>query len=112
MSQIEFPELTTEAPTAFCAALKSIQISAALTAISSDDFRRYLAAFLREAIVQATEHECILLVNKLHDIANNIHSLPPPPPTLAEARTADLGTPDGRATVTAFLATLGEGVQP
>jgi len=41
----------------------------------------------------------------------NIHNTPPPP-TLAEAREADLDTAEGKATVTAFLATLGEGGQP
>jgi hypothetical protein len=40
-------------------------------------------------------------------IANNLHN-PPPPPTLAKARTADLDTPAGKATFIAFLATLGD----
>jgi len=61
---------------------------------------------------QATEHTRVLYVSNLQAIADNLHSPPPPPPTLAEARAADLDTAEGRATVSAFLATLGEGEQP
>jgi hypothetical protein len=52
------------------------------------------------------------IIHKLFAIANNLYNPPPTPPTLAEARAADLDTPEGRDTVTAFLATLGEEVQP
>jgi hypothetical protein len=48
----------------------------------------------------------------LLETADNLYSAPPPPPTLAQARAADLDTPAGKAVVHAFLATLGEGVQP
>ncbi len=103
----EFPELTQQAQAAYRAACRAGAFSPPpqLTIVT----RRYFAAFLREAIVQATEHECILCVNNLLAIADNLHSPPPPPPTLAQARAADLSTPAGRDVVRDFLATFGEG---
>jgi hypothetical protein len=58
---------------------------------------------------QATDHDQHLW-DELQAIASNLHS-PPPPPTLTQAREADLDTPEGRDVVRAFLATLGEGGQ-
>ncbi len=115
MSHVEFPVEIPEARAAFDAAI--------LTFTSLDDlpppsdFRRCLAAFLREALGQAGVSSAITfsdgsIIGKLSAIANNLHSPPPPPPTLAEARAADLGTPAGRDVVRDFLATLGEGGQP
>ena len=102
----EFPYLTNEAIAAYRTAFPN-----AVDPFVDHDNRRYLSAFLREAMKQATEGNCSFLL-ELKDIANNLHSPPPPPPTLAQARGADLNTPEGKATVSAFLATLGEGVQP
>ena len=45
--------------------------------------------------------------DELEAIANNLHSPPPLPTTLAQAREADLDTPEGKAAVRDFLATLG-----
>ena len=47
--------------------------------------------------------------DELEAIANNLHN---PPPNLAQAREADLDMPKFKAAVRAFLARLGEGVQP
>ncbi len=104
----EFPKLTQQAQAAYRAGCLAVPFSS--TPLTYTD-RLYLAAFLREAIEQATEHGCVLHVSGLQAIADNLHSpqIPPPlPPTLAQAREADLDTPAGKATVTAFLATLGE----
>jgi hypothetical protein len=51
--------------------------------------------------------------DRLEDIADNLHNPPPTPPTLAQAREAarQLAGPSAEV-VHAFLATLGEGVQP
>ena len=108
----EFPELTQQAQAAIRAG--RLAVSFLETLLTKED-RRYLSAFLEEAINQATEHNGILIVSHLQAIANNLHNLhspPPPPPTLAQAREADLDTPEGKATVSAFLATLGDEVQP
>jgi hypothetical protein len=117
VSHVEFPVEIPEAKAAFDAAI--------LTFTSLDDlpppsdFRRCLAAFLREALGQAGVSSAITwsdvsIIGKLFAIANNLHSPPPPapPPTLAEARAADLDTPEGKAAVRDFLATLVEWVQP
>jgi hypothetical protein len=101
----EFPELTQAARAARDAALDAIQSTTAT--ISLSDLRRAFAAFLREAMKQATDNSCILYVNRLRAIADNLHNPPPLPPTLAQAREADLDTPEGREVVRAFLATLG-----
>jgi hypothetical protein len=103
----EFPELTPEARAAVAAGYGAAGVQ---VAIVSD--RVLLAAFLREAMKQATDNSCILHVNRLRAIADSLHCPPPPPPTLAEARAADLDTPEGRESVRSFLATLGEGGQP
>ena len=113
MSHVEFPALTPEAHRAFAAADRP------RLDLGPRWFRRCLAAFLGEALGQAGVSSAITLsdgsiIDKLFAIANNLHSPPPPAPlpTLAQALAADLDTPEGKAVVRAFLATLGEGVQP
>jgi hypothetical protein len=106
----EFPELTQQTQAAFQAGCRAAVVPQ--VALTNKD-RRYLAAFLREALVQAEvpltkRWNDGLHIGKLFAIANNLHSPPPPPPTLAEAREADLDTPEGKAAVRDFLATLGE----
>ena len=113
----EFPELTPEARAAYFAAIDAIQNSGFTISpnensgfsISPNDFRRAIAACLREAIRQAGRSDWHLVWGKLEAIANNLHN---PLPTLAQARAADLTTPEGQATARAFLATLGEAGQP
>jgi methionine synthase II (cobalamin-independent) len=107
----EFPELTPEARAAHDAAISAIRNGNAT--ISCADLRRALAASLREAMEQATEHGCVLVASDLQAIADNLHSPPPPPPTLAQAREAarQLAGADAEI-VHAFLASLGEGEQP
>jgi hypothetical protein len=114
MSHEEFPELTPEARTALDAALNAIT-STTIT-ISRGDLRRALAASQREAMKQAGKGYdprpmAVVKLERLEAIANNLHSPLPPPPTLAEARAADLDTPAGRDVVRDFLASLGEGTQ-
>jgi hypothetical protein len=122
---VEFPELTPKARAAHDAAINAIQ-SITVT-ISPNDFCRALAAFLQEALVQAelplTKRWSDVSqigklrwshgshIDKLFAIADNLHSPPPPAPTLAEAQAADLDTQEGIETVRAFLATLEEGGQ-
>ena len=101
----EFPELTPGARKALDAALHAIT-STTIT-ISLGDLRRALAAFLREAMERTTA-PADGLWDELQAIANNLHSPPPTPPTLAQAREADMDTPAGRDVVRDFLATLGE----
>jgi len=110
---VEFPHEMPEARAAFDAAILTFT-SLDDIPFSPSDFRRALAAFLREALVQSEmplTERCSdgLQICKLFAIADNLHS---PPPTLAEAREADLDTPEGRDVVRGFLATLGEGGQP
>jgi hypothetical protein len=105
---LQFPGLTPKARAAFDVALGAITSTKAT--ISLADLRRALAACLREAMEQATDHD-LGLRDELQAIADNLH-VPPPPPTLAQARAADLETQEGRDVARAFLATLGEGVQP
>jgi hypothetical protein len=108
---IEFPRLTQEARAAHDAALTAIQSTTAT--ISHNDFRRALRAFLCEAMNQACEAYVFnAQIARLEAIADNLHNPPLPPPTLAQARTADLETQEGIETVRAFLAALGEGGQP
>ena len=71
---------------------------------------RSLAAFLKEAMAQASAHPYGNWA-KLAGIADNLHS-PPPPPTLAEAREAARQLAGQEAAVVhAFLATLQEAEQ-
>ena len=105
MSHVEFPELTPEAERALREANRHLDLS------KPRWHRCYLAAFLREAMKRVLDDdkswdECW---DELEAIADNLHS---PPPTLAQARAADLDTPKGKAVVCDFLATLGEGGQP
>jgi hypothetical protein len=104
----EFPELTPEAERALREADRHLDLS------KPRWHRLYLASFLHEAMKQAWGKaggwdECW---DELKDIADNLHSPPPLPPTLAQARKADLDTPEGKAAVRDFLATLVEWVQP
>ena len=103
----EFPELTQQAQAACRSGCLAGQLSATPP---TNTHRRYLAAFLREAINQSRLRRSHF--SDLEAIADSLHSPPPPPPTLAAARAADLNTPEGRRVVYTFLATLGEGVQP
>ena len=113
----EFPDLTPEAQAAHDAAVSAIQngdaaaFLCARATISPNDLRRALAAFQREAIRQAKRTYWHYVRGELEAIAASLHN-PPPPPTLAEAREADLSTPAGRDVVRDFLATLGEAGQP
>ena len=100
----EFPQLTQQAQAAYRAGCLAGSFPA--TPPANID-RRYLSAFLLEAINQATDRNGILLVSGLQAIANNLHSPPPPPPTLAQAREANLLSPEGRDVVCAFLMSLG-----
>ncbi len=109
----EFPQLTPEAKAAWNAACIAGNVSWCF--YSHISTRRFFAAFLREAMKQAYDHYGFDdQIVGLEAIANNLHSppLPPPPPTLAQARGADLDTPEGKAVVRDFLAALGEGGQP
>jgi hypothetical protein len=99
VSHVEFPKLTPEAEKALRELDRHLDLS------KPGWQRRCLAAFLRKAMEQARQWE------HLEAIADNLHS-PPPPPTLAQARAADLDTQDGKDVVRDFLATLGEGTQP
>jgi hypothetical protein len=109
MKHEEFPELTPKAKAAWNAACIAGNLS--LSGYGHMSTRRFFAAFLREAMKQARRGYGETLWDELNAIADNLHS-PPPPPTLAEAREADLDTPAGRDVVRDFLATLGEGLQP
>jgi hypothetical protein len=109
---VEFPYLTPEARECIAAAHKAYPPGHdARKEAWSEHNRKGQAAFLREAIKQATDHDQGLW-DELQAIADNLHSPPPAPPTLAQAQAADLDTPEGRGVVHAFLATLGEGLQP
>ena len=104
----EFPELTPEAKAAHRAGCLAAHCAA--TPQTNSD-RRYLSAFLREAMKQAG----VTLAHRpygseivtLFAIVNNLHSPPPPPPTLAQAQEANLLSPEGRDVVCAFLMSLG-----
>ena len=108
MSHVEFPALTPEAERALREARCHLDLS------KPGWHRCYLAAFPREVIKGAWDNDKSWdkSLDELEAIADNLHSLPPPPPTLAQARAADLDTPEGKAVVRNFLATLGEGGQP
>jgi hypothetical protein len=104
----EFPELTPEAK-------RALRVAEGYLDLSKLGWRRlYLAAFLREAVLQVFPGYRGLpsRSHSLLEMADNLHSPPPPPPTLAEAREADLDTPEGKGVVRGFLATLGKGLQP
>jgi hypothetical protein len=108
VSHVEFPALTPEAERALREANPHLDCS------KTGWQRRYLAAFLREAVLQVFPGYGGLpsRSHSLLEMADNLHSPPPPPPTLAEARAADLDTPAGKAVVRDFLATLRKGGQP
>jgi hypothetical protein len=108
----EFPELTANALAAYVAGCTAAPFEICVHTFH----RRAFAAFLLEAMKQA-RHACLMrgvdTWEELERIADNLYSPPPPPPTLAQAREAarQLGG-ENAAIVHAFLATLGEGVQP
>jgi len=106
----EFPLMTPNARAAHDAAINAIQNGEAT--ISCGDLRRALAAFLREAMAQASFRFDTRPSQELQAIANNLHCPPPPPPTLAQAREAarQLGGENAEI-VHAFLASLREGEQ-
>lgn len=108
MSHVEFPDLTPEAERALREADRHLDLS------KPGWHRRYLAAFLREAVLQVFPGYGGLpsRSHSLLEMADNLYSPPPPPPTLAQARAADLDTPAGKAVVRDFLAALGKGGQP
>ena len=99
----EFPELTPVARAAHQAGCLAADC-AAIPQTNSD--RRYLSAFLREAMKQTTPGNFSLFI-ELKAIAANLHSPPPPPPTLAQAQEANLLSQEGRDVVCAFLMSLG-----
>jgi len=105
----EFPKLTPETQAAYRAGCLAAFRNCTNPLLIN---RRFLAAFLREAMDQAWGN-CgdDRWWDDLLAIANNLHSPPPTPPTLAQARAADLDTQEGIETVRAFLATLGQGGQ-
>ena len=106
---IEFPELT---PDAKAALDRGSEASRLFASYSSERSRAFCQAFLREAMSRA---QAVSVGGsawqELAAIADNLRSPLPPPPTLAEARAANLHTAEGKATVSAFLETLGEGAQ-
>jgi hypothetical protein len=100
----EFPELTPEAERALREAGRHLDPS------QPSWHRRYLAAFLREAVLQVFPGYRGLpsYSHSLLEMADNLYSAPPPPPTLAQARAAYLDSAAGRDVVRDFLATFGE----
>ena len=109
MIHFEFPALTPEAERALHAAGRHLDLN------QPGWHRRYLAAFMREAVLQVFPGYRGLpsCSHSLLEMADNLYSaLPPPPPTLAQALAADLDTPEGKDLVRGFLKTLGEGGQP
>jgi hypothetical protein len=72
----EFPELTPEALAAFEAGCAAAVFPVGPTNL---DDRRYLAAFLREAMKQAVDTSLLSSLEHLEAIANNLHSPPATP---------------------------------
>ena len=111
----EFPPLTPETKECLVAAYKvAFPWHEGFKEDWTESNRKGQAAFLREVMRQAravgTPGSPWL---ELKAIADNLHSPPPPRPTLAQAREAarQLAGADAEI-VHAFLATLGEGLQP
>jgi hypothetical protein len=88
----EFPMLTPEAQAVFEAALEAITRD---VTISLKDLCRALAASQRKAMKQPRTVYGDKLWDELNAIADNLHSPPPTPPTLAEAREARVGNWQG-----------------
>jgi hypothetical protein len=110
-NHVEFPELMPET-----AAAVDAGYGAASAVMAGDRNRVLFAAFLREVVNQAQRSvfgNDAGVLEQLKAIADNLHSPPPPPWTLAQAREAarKLGGQNA-VIVRAFLAALGEGVQP
>ena len=80
----EYPELTQQTQAAYQAGCLSASFSP--TPPTKTD-RRYLSAFLRQVIKGAgiwnvnLAFPRVIVVEDLEAIANNLHALPPPPPT-------------------------------
>jgi hypothetical protein len=110
MSHVEYPELSAEAKSAVQAGLCALGSPKESVYLEALDDRRELAAFLREAMKQASRRPLdrgLSTWQALAAIADNLHSPPPPPPTLAEAREAarQLAGPSAEV-VHAFLFSL------
>ena len=106
LAALEFPELTE----ATRIVLKDAMNASEKNHLSRED-RRFLAAFMRAAMKQAGPPEISALMkwDFLADMHRNLHSPPPTPPTLAQAREAERQLGGANAEVVhAFLATLGE----
>jgi len=107
----QFPELTEEVKEILTAAYRAaFPLHNGYKIHWTEVDRISTAALLREAMEKVYEgrHWGSIPYRRMQAIASNLHN-PPPPPTLTQAREADLDTPEGRATVHAYLATLGEG---
>ena len=108
----EFPELTPETLAALAAGNEANGLL--VSSVGKGDRVRF-AAFLREAMRQAGLTttcivQCDSTLGRLIAIADNLHSPPPPLPTLAQAREAARQLGGGNAAIVhAYLATLGEG---
>ena len=104
----EFPYLSDEAVAAYRAVFPC-----AVDPFMDHDNRRNLSAFLREVMMQAAwQVDLGTAWAYLGAIAANLHNPSPPPPTLAQAREADLESPAGRDLVRDFLANLATETQP
>lgn len=107
MQHVEYPELSAEAKSAVEVGLWAVGFPKDTCYLHD---RKQMAAFLREAMKQASyrPHDRGLSTwQALAAIADNLHSPPPPPPTLAEAREAarQLAGPSAEV-VHAFLFSL------
>ena len=101
---VEFPPLTQEAEKALREADRHLDLS------KPGWHRRYLATFLREAVLQVFPGY-VGLPSRSHsllEMADNLYSPPPPAPTLAAARAAGMDTPAGKAAVRDFRASVRE----
>jgi hypothetical protein len=76
MAHDEFPELTHQAKCVLINSLKGIDVSI------PNSNRRFAAAVIREAMEQASpDRRGSCKWDRLGAIADNLHALPPPPPT-------------------------------
>jgi hypothetical protein len=88
MAHDEFPELTHQAKCVLMNTMKGIDVSKPCWD------RRFAAAVLREAMTQtgfwkiSEEFSKAVDARELEAIADNLHALPPPPPTWDEMRNA------------------------
>jgi hypothetical protein len=107
----DFPRMPLDTQTAFMAAERTIDSGPHLY---TEAKRRYLSAFLREAVFQAWPGyknipRCLQpYKHPLLRMAEDLCATLPPPPTLDEACKADLDDPVGRHVVRSFLLSLKE----